>query len=166
MNESQILLFLNDYGLLFVFSIVFMEYLNLPGFPSGVIMPVLGVWSVYSGHPFILILGVSVIAGVLGSLILYYVGKFGGKPLLKKLYAKHPKTGVKMKNIQDKMNINSGKTVFFAKLIPVVRTLIGFPAGVSNMKVSKYLVFSALGIVIWNGVFIVSGTAFAQFFIK
>ena len=34
-----------QYGAFFIFLIVFLEYLNLPGFPAGVIMPLAGIWA-------------------------------------------------------------------------------------------------------------------------
>ena len=34
-----------EYGAFFIFLIVFLEYLNLPGFPAGVIMPTVGIWA-------------------------------------------------------------------------------------------------------------------------
>ena len=166
MTQSQVLLFLNDYGLIFIFIVVFMEYLNLPGFPSGIIMPVIGFWSVTTQTSFLLSLTVSVIAGIFGSVILYYVGKFGGKPLLEKIYKKYPKTGIKLKNIEEKMMKNANTTVFISKLLPVVRTLVGFIAGASGIRLSQYLVYSSFGIIIWNSVLMVSGSALGTMFLN
>lgn len=159
MDVSQILLFLDEYGLYFLFAVVFFEYLNLPGFPSGIIMPALGLWTSTTDTHFLIALAVSVLAGTLGSLILYYVGKYGGSPLLHKLYKKHPKIQKSLSKVENQLIQNANKTVFISKLIPIVRTLVGFPAGVVGMNISSYLLFSALGITIWNGVLMFSGTA-------
>ena len=162
MTESQVFNFLNEYGLLFMFIIVFMEYLNLPGFPSGIIMPAVGAWITKTDISFLLALGVSVVAGTLGSLILYYVGKHGGRPLLEKLYNKYPKTSQKLKDIEKAMINNGYKTVFISKLIPVVRTMVGFPAGVVNMNIFKYISSSILGIIIWNAGLMISGVTLGK----
>jgi len=82
MNLTLFLQELEKYGLLIVFLIVFLEYLNLPGFPAGVILPCSGVWAA-KGHNLLLTFGVTVAAGLLGSILLYYVGKFGGRRILK-----------------------------------------------------------------------------------
>ena len=163
MGETQFLQFLGEYGLWFLFIIVFMEYLNLPGFPSGIIMPVAGMWaSDRSVLFFILALLVSVVAGVLGSQILYFIGKIGGKPLLDKIYSKNSKYSNKLKEVEIKMNKNAFKTVFIFKLIPVLRTLIGFPAGAIKMKTSIYLSSTTLGVTIWNSIYMLTGTALWQ----
>lgn len=78
---------IEQYGLLIVFVVVFLEYLNLPGFPAGVILPFSGVWAA-RGHSFLVTLLVTVAAGILGSILLYYVGKFGGSKLLRICMAK------------------------------------------------------------------------------
>ena len=44
MDANSILNYLSQYGLIFIFIIVFLEYLNLPGLPAGIIMPLAGVW--------------------------------------------------------------------------------------------------------------------------
>ena len=157
MIESQVFAFLDNYGLIFMFIIVFMEYLNLPGFPSGIIMPAVGIWCTKSDTSFLVALSISVAAGVLGSLILYYVGKYGGRPLLEKLYNKYPKTAPKLKEIERGMIDKGSWTVFISKLIPVVRTLVGFPAGAVKMNIFKYVISSAFGIVVWNFLFMISG---------
>ena len=44
MNANSILNYLSQYGVLFIFIIVFLEYLNLPGLPAGIIMPLAGFY--------------------------------------------------------------------------------------------------------------------------
>ncbi|ONI45275.1 hypothetical protein AN640_04775 [Candidatus Epulonipiscium fishelsonii] len=159
MSELQILTFLNNYGLFFIFFVVFMEYLNFPGFPSGIIMPVIGAWSSNRITLFFIALGISILAGLLGTLVLYYIGKYGGKPLMDKLYKKHPKVAKKLKNVENKLIKNANITIFITKLIPMIRTLVAFPIGASGIKPSIYLIYSSAGIAIWNGTLMLSGTA-------
>ena len=165
MAQSDFLLFLNDHGLIFMFVVVFMEYLNFPGFPAGVIFPAVGFWSSASGTSFVYALCISIVAGLMGSMILYSVGRYGGAPMLHKLYLKFPKIAHKISPFEEKLRTRATTTVFLAKLIPVVRTLIGFPAGAIHMSLPKYLLFSGFGIAIWNGVLMLSGTALGSFFI-
>ena len=58
----------NQYGLILVCAVVFCEYMNLPGFPAGVIMPCVGVLIARSELSLPLTVFLSVVAGVLGSL--------------------------------------------------------------------------------------------------
>ena len=60
-----------QYGAFFIFLIVFLEYLNLPGFPAGVIMPLAGIWAAKGEISFPEVMILSVAAGLAGSLILY-----------------------------------------------------------------------------------------------
>ena len=45
MSIQELTLYFTQYGAFFVFLIVLLEYLNLPGFPAGVIMPLAGIWA-------------------------------------------------------------------------------------------------------------------------
>ena len=75
----------NQYGLILVCAVVFCEYMNLPGFPAGVIMPCVGVLIARSELSLPLTVFLSVVAGVLGSLVIYAVCYWGGEPVMEKL---------------------------------------------------------------------------------
>lgn len=142
---------IENYGLWVVFLIVLLEYLNLPGLPAGVILPFAGAWSA-NHRNFILAFLVTVVAGVLGSIILYYLGRFGGEKLIRFFIGKSPKLKAKMEQLNKKIESKGAYAVFLSKLLPVVRTLIGIPAGALRMNFTQYVVASTLGIIIWNGV--------------
>ncbi len=95
-----------------------------------------------------------VIAGVLGnvagSVIAYYVGALGGRKVLNK-YGKY----VFFRNshlIQaERWFARYGvSSVFFARNLPFIRTFISLPAGIAEMKFSKFLLFTFLGCIPWN----------------
>ncbi|WP_336771080.1 DedA family protein [Paenibacillus sp. MMO-58] len=95
-----------------------------------------------------------VIAGVLGnvagSIIAYYVGALGGRKVLDK-YGKY----VFFKNshlIQAERWFDryGASSVFFARNLPFIRTFISLPAGIAQMKFSKFLLFTFLGCIPWN----------------
>lgn len=157
MDVNSILDYLAQYGVIFIFVIVFLEYLNLPGLPAGIIMPLAGLWVSRGNMNFPFVLFLSVIAGVIGSWCLYFLGFYGGNFLLKKYTNKFPKQkdyiDEKLKYLKDKGHMG----VFISRLIPVARTIIAIPAGVLKMDFLKYTIYSACGIFIWNGVFISAG---------
>ena len=80
--------YFSTYGLYFLFIIVFLEYMNLPGLPAGIIMPAAGILIASSDMNFMTALIVSIMAGLLGSYVLYFIGYFLGKPILDKFYQK------------------------------------------------------------------------------
>lgn len=151
MEPQAIFHAIENYGLLIVFFVVLLEYLNLPGFPAGVILPFAGAWSARHSDFFIAFL-VTVIAGLIGSIALYYLGRFGGEKLIRLFTGKSPKLKAKIDQLNHKIEHKGAYAVFISKLLPIVRTLIGIPAGAFRMNLMQYVVASTLGIVIWNGV--------------
>lgn len=157
MTMSVITEYFARYGGIAIFVIVFLEYLNLPGFPAGVIMPLAGVWAARGNIEFILALLITVAAGLTGSLILYYLGYKGGELFLQKYLNKFPRQRPvieeKLKWIRERGSFG----IFVSKLIPMVRTLVSIPAGVSKMDLVQYTLSSTLGIFVWNLFFVGAG---------
>lgn len=157
MDFAAITNYFAEYGLLFLFLIILLEYMNLPGFPAGIIMPAAGIFIAKSEMNFITALLVSVLAGLIGSWILYCIGRFGGDLILKKYLNKFPSheefINKKVEYLREKGYVG----IFISKLIPMARTVIAIPAGVLKLDFIKYSVYSALGILVWNGVLISSG---------
>lgn len=117
--------------------------------PSEIIMPFSGVLVVE--HVFNL--HFAAFAGALGcavgSAVAYYAGMLGGRPFLER-YGKY--VLVRKKDI-DRADYWFGKygepVVFFSRLLPVVRTFISFPAGVSRMNFGRFLLYSFIGSLPW-----------------
>ena len=84
-NINDILSYMDKYGYLFLAGIVFLEYLNLPGLPAGIIMPAAGILIKSRGLNFPFTLITSVIAGLLGSWCLYAIGYYCGNPIIDKI---------------------------------------------------------------------------------
>ncbi len=151
-----------QYGAFFIYLIVLLEYLNLPGFPAGVIMPLAGIWAARGAISFQLALLLSVAAGLTGSWALYLLGRFGGGKVLDFYFKKFPKH---KPVIEDKMEFLRQKGcigVFVSKLLPMVRTLISIPAGMVKMDFVKYTVSSLCGIFLWNLAFVGAGYFFGD----
>ncbi len=157
MTMEVIMQYFTRYGGIAIFVIVLLEYLNLPGFPAGVIMPLAGVWAARGNIRFIPALIITVAAGLTGSLILYYLGYKGGELFLQRYLNRFPRQRPaiegKLKWIREKGSVG----IFCSKLIPMVRTLISIPAGVSRMNLVQYIVSSTLGILLWNLFFVGAG---------
>ena len=79
MEIQELTAYFAQYGPIFVFVIVFLEYLNLPGFPAGVILPLAGVWASRGDVGIVTVVFLSVAAGLMGSWVLYFLGRKGGK---------------------------------------------------------------------------------------
>ena len=151
MDISELTRYFIQYGAFFIYLIVLLEYLNLPGFPAGVIMPLAGIWAAQGEISFPLVMVLTVAAGLTGSWALYL------------LFPKHqPVIEEKMNYLREKGCIG----VFVSKLLPMVRTLISIPAGMVKMDFVKYTVSSVCGIFLWNLTFVGAGYFFGDAAIK
>lgn len=162
MNIQVLTQYFLEYGAFFIFLIVLLEYMNLPGFPAGVIMPLAGIWAAKGEISFPMVIIISVGAGLTGSWILYFLGRLGGTKLIKFYFRKFPKQQPLIEEKMEMLREKGAVGVFVSKLLPMVRTIISIPAGMVRMDFVKYTVSSVLGIFLWNTVFVGAGYFFGE----
>jgi len=113
--------------------------------PSEIIMPFSGY--LVSAGKFSLI-GVSLagaIGCVLGSMLAYWVGYYGGRPMAEK-YGKYILVTKHDLDIADRFfNKYGNAAVFISRLLPVVRTFISLPAGIARMNFWQFITYTFLG---------------------
>lgn len=149
--------FFAEYGYLFIFVICYCEYLNLPGFPAGIIMPGIGVLAGQSDLNLIGALLLSIVSGTLASLTIYGLCRFGGVPLLRKIFCKSSKFEDFVEQCHQRIELHGNRALFICRLIPVLRTIVSIPAGLLKVPVRDYVLWSAAGIACWNGALMVAG---------
>lgn len=137
-----------------VFIAVFLESFFAP-IPSEIILPFSGfVASIPDGGMnIVLVILVATIAAYLGSLPFYIIGKWGEKPLLKFINRYGKYLFIQQSDVDKAFSVfekYGNGVVFFGRLIPIVRTLISFPAGVAKMNFLKFSIYTLLGSLIWN----------------
>lgn len=157
MDLSVLTYYFTSYGAIAIFVIVFLEYLNLPGFPAGVIMPLSGIMAAKGNIGFLWVMVITVAAGLLGSLMLYGLGRKGGEVFLTAYIRRFPKQKEALEKNLDWVRRKGCYGVFFGKLLPMVRTIVSIPAGVVKMNLWKYTISSTCGIFLWNLVFVGAG---------
>jgi membrane protein DedA with SNARE-associated domain len=117
--------------------------------PSEMIMPFAGY--LVSIDRFSL-LGISLagaIGCVVGSIPAYYAGRYGGRPLVEK-YGKYILVNADHLAVAERFFGRRGDiTVLIARLLPVVRTFIAFPAGVARMPMGKFIAYTFIGSFPW-----------------
>ena len=118
--------------------------------PSEVILPFAG-FLVYSGRFNLFFL--SLIGGLgscIGSSIAYYIGYKGGRPLVEK-YGKYILISHSDLNHTEKFFRKSGSlAVFIGQLLPIVRSFIGFVAGIAEESYKKFLASVFVGSFLWS----------------
>jgi membrane protein DedA with SNARE-associated domain len=118
--------------------------------PSEIVMPLAGFF-VFKGNFSLVGVGVAGAVGcVFGSAVAYAIGASGGRPLLLK-YGKFILISKADSDRADRWFAQYGAPVaFFSRLLPVVRTYISLPAGISRMNFWKFIVFTLLGSLPWT----------------
>jgi len=122
--------------------------------PSELIMPLAG-WMLVKeqglGQEWLLLAAFcGALGNTIGSLIAYYVGAWGGRALVTK-YGKYILISHHDLDLADRFFQRWGNwAVFGSRLLPVVRTFISLPAGISRMPVLQFTAFSFLGSFPWS----------------
>jgi len=117
--------------------------------PSEIIMPFSG-YLVTTGQ--FTLLGVTLagaIGNVLGSIVAYYAGVWGGRPLVER-YGRYFLVSPHDLEIADRWFMKYGEAaVFFSRMLPVVRTFISLPAGIARMNFPRFVIFTFVGALPW-----------------
>jgi membrane protein DedA with SNARE-associated domain len=142
----------------------------VPIIPSEVIVPMAG-WKVsqsaadpsvlepltHAPWSWMVVLVIATVGAVAGSLAGYLIGAWGGRPLLDR-WGRYLHIKPDDLDRADAWFARYGdRAVFIARLVPLLRALINFPAGVARMPVGRFLLFSALGSLPWNAALLLGG---------
>ncbi|WP_160646742.1 NERD domain-containing protein [Chengkuizengella marina] len=102
------------------------------------------------------------IGGTLAQIFLYWLGKFGGRPLIEK-YGKYILIHKKHLDLSEKwFNQYGTGMIFTARFIPVVRHAISIPAGLANMSFIRFSVLTTLAVIPWSAFFLFLGTTLGE----
>jgi len=117
--------------------------------PSEVVMPFAG-YLVFKGEFTLWGAALAGAAGcVLGSLLAYFIGAYGGRSLVYK-YGRYVLISHRDLAWADRwFTRHGGATVFIGRLLPVIRTFIALPAGISRMPLGRFVSYTFAGSFIW-----------------
>ena len=86
---------------------------------------------------------------VLGSLVAYWAGMYGGRPFIEK-YGRYILLSRHDLDLADRWFAKYGEwIVFTARLLPAIRTFIAFPAGVARMNLTRFVIYTFAGSLPW-----------------
>jgi membrane protein DedA with SNARE-associated domain len=117
--------------------------------PSEIIMPFSG-YLVSTGQMNLWLVGLAGAVGcVLGSLVAYWVGMKGGRPLIEK-YGRYVLVSKHDLDLADRWFSKYGEAIIFtSRLLPAIRTFIAFPAGVARMDLKRFVIYTFAGSLPW-----------------
>ncbi|MDD2376380.1 MAG: DedA family protein [Clostridia bacterium] len=162
--QELIINIVNQFGYIGILLLIAIENI-FPPIPSEVILTFAGFMTTHTNMNVIGVIIFSTIGSVLGALILYRVGRSLTKERLE--YILDGKIGRILHFKKDDVRkseewfIKRGNlTVFFCRFIPIIRSLISLPAGMTKMKLGIFLILTTAGTIIWNTVLVLLGVAF------
>ena len=140
---------LKKYGLLGLCLMILLEYACFP-ISSEIVLPFCGAFAKSYDISFFLLIPGSVLAGLLGTSLCYFIGRIGGTRVLTFLKTKFPKTEKGITASEEKMERYGALAVCFGRVIPLCRTYIAFIAGSMKQPYRQFLTYSFFGITVWN----------------
>lgn len=164
--QEIMLSIMEQFGYLGVFLLIAIENI-FPPIPSEAVLLFGGFMTTQAQLNIVIMIIAATLGSLVGGIVLYFVGKIFNKERLKKMIS--GKIGkllrLKVEDIDkaDKWFDEKGnKTVFFCRFIPIVRSLISIPAGMSEMPFGKFLLYTTAGSAIWNTVLLTIGNQLGE----
>src|SRR3954470_12748782 len=142
-------------------SLVMLVENVVPPIPSEVVLPMVGLQ--VSAGQFVLWAAVlaSTVGSVLGAWVLYALGRIGGRPLALRLPRFLGVTEQRLDRSERWFARRGDAIVLLARLVPGLRSAVSVPAGTLRMPVARFLLFTAIGSLVWNAALIWAGAALA-----
>ncbi|MEV6813963.1 DedA family protein [Micromonospora sp. NPDC051296] len=134
-----------------------------PPLPSEVILPLAGFAASRGDFGLASALFWTTLGSVVGALALYWIGAAVGLRRVRAIAERMPLVNAEdIDRCQAWFDKHGSKAVFFGRMIPIFRSLISVPAGVARMPLGRFLVYTTLGSLIWNSIFVLSGYALGE----
>jgi membrane protein DedA with SNARE-associated domain len=149
---STIIHFIDTLGYFGVFLLMTLESALIP-IPSEITMPFSGSLVVLGTFNFWIVVLVGTIGNLVGSLLAYWLGWWGGETVVRTIILKYGKYFLISEHEYDQSERWFRKhgeiIVFVSRILPILRTFISLPAGVAKMKLVKFIVYTTIGSLIW-----------------
>lgn len=160
--QALIISMMNKFGYFGILFLIAIENI-FPPIPSEVILGFGGFMTTYTKLNIVGVIIFATVGSIVGAIALYLIGKILNRERLSKIV--RGKIGKILFLKEDDIEKAYGwfdkkgyKTVFFCRFVPIVRSLISIPAGMSEMKMPKFLLYTTVGSLIWNTVLVVIGS--------
>jgi membrane protein DedA with SNARE-associated domain len=136
-------------GYVGVFLLMVMESATLP-VPSEVVLPLSGYLVSQGRLEFWSTVAVATVGSMVGTMVDFGIGYYLGRPAVLR-YGRIVRFSEKRLVTTEKWFATHGRSVvLLARFVPLLRTLIAFPAGIVRMDVKRFLAYSAVGILVWD----------------
>jgi membrane protein DedA with SNARE-associated domain len=130
-----------------------------PPIPSEVVLPLAGFLVGRGDLSFAGALVASTTGSVIGAVILYYLGKWGGRGLVLRYGHILRVKAEELDRVEGWFRRYGDVVVLVCRVIPLARSVVSIPAGTARMPMGRFLILTALGSAAWNSVLIGAGAA-------
>ncbi|WP_344878553.1 DedA family protein [Zhihengliuella alba] len=129
-----------------------------PPLPSELILPMAGFAASRGSFSLAEALVWTTLGSVVGAFVLYWVGRLLGRERTRRIFGALPLVAVEdVDKVEAWFDKHGAKAVFFGRMVPVFRSVISIPAGVTAMHPAKFLGLTFAGSAIWNTIFVLAG---------
>lgn len=163
--ETWITSIMADFGYIGIFVLIMVENL-FPPIPSEIILTFGGFMTTVTSLNVVMVIIVATLGSIVGAILLYKVASYFGKERLTKIVLKYGRIlRLKESDIEraESFFLKYGSwAVFLCRMIPLIRSLISIPAGMTKMKMSRFLILTTAGSLLWNTVLIGLGAVLGE----
>ena len=159
--QETIIKLISQYGYISVMLLIAIENI-FPPIPSELILSFSGFISISANLNVFIMIIFATLGSLIGAIVLYYLGYLLNKDRILKIA--EGKTGkllrldpIKIKESISNFEHHGSKSIFFYRFVPIIRSLISIPAGISRYPFIKFLILTSIGSFIWNTVLIYLG---------
>ncbi|MCW2925208.1 MAG: phosphoesterase, PA-phosphatase related [Thermoleophilia bacterium] len=153
---SSILSLLADYGYVIVFVGVLMESAGIP-IPGETVLIAAGVLVQRHDLDLRTTIALGIAGAIAGDQIGYLVGRRGGRPFVLRWGRYVAITPERLERADEFFDRHGGPAVFAARFVPGLRVFGALMAGISRMRWSTFIVFNALGGIVWATAAVLAG---------
>jgi membrane protein DedA with SNARE-associated domain len=125
--------------------------------PSELVMPFVGFLVVEGKFSATAAILATSLGSIIGSLVSYYMGYFGGRPVVLKFGRYLLLNQEHLEWTERWFSRHGSWTIFVSRFVPVVRHLISIPAGLGRMRVLPFVLYTLIGATIWNSFLLFCG---------
>jgi membrane-associated protein len=165
--------FILDYGAwvyALLFAIIFAEtgLVIAPFLPGDSLLFTVGALAARGSMDVWLVMGLLIVAGVLGDAVNYHIGKWIGP----RIFNRQPgESATRLERLLNRKHLErahqfyekyGGKAVVLGRFVPIVRTFVPFVAGAGSMTYSRFAIYNVVGAILWVGVCVGAGYIFGN----
>jgi membrane protein DedA with SNARE-associated domain len=149
-------------GYVGVAGLTFLENV-FPPIPSELVIPLAGYVAAQGDMRLMLVIAGASVGSLAGAVVWYWIGRSVGERGLRAWVDRHGKwltlSGKDVDKAQQWFTRHGNAAVFFGRLVPGVRTFVSLPAGFARMPVLPFVMYSALGTIVWTAALAFAGVA-------